>query len=329
MAIRTFWTWAGCWLRPTKRRLMLGGMLAALASVWLLYFTPAQRAARHRLSEADDKSMAALDQRLRPVAELFGKGRKGSKAFADEALSWGGKWALVKGTLGIGGGNAHREFLAEVFARRVFSEQELRDAMEGSVNAYLIDLDGVESEMLVRLRADLADLDHSGQGLPSYLRSDEAFRREYRQLADQVLQTMKTDLGVTMGREVTLLVASEVVTQAALQGARTAAAEMGIEAGVLGAGATSTVATIGIGLVIAVILDYVLDAVFKVAGYDPAAKIAGQVNTSLDKTEAALTSKSGWFAKSGSLRQQMEKLHEARSTVRQQTVALILKGGKQ
>jgi hypothetical protein len=263
------------------------------------------------------------------VAELFAKGRNGSKAFAAEALSWSGKWALVKGTLGIGGRNAHRAFLAEVFARQVFSEQELRTAMEGAVNAYLLDLDGVENEMLVRLRADLADLDHSGQILPSYLRSDEAFRREYRQLADRVIQTMKTDLGVTLGREVGLLVASEVVTQAALQAARTAAAEMGIEAGVLGAGASSTVATLGIGMVIAVILDYVLDAVFKVAGYDPAAKIADQVRTSLDKTKAALTCEGGWFAKSGALRQQMEKLHEARSILRQQTVALILKGGNQ
>ena len=42
---------------------------------------------------------------------------------------------------------------------------------------YLIDLDGVENEMLVKLRADLADLDHSGQGTPSHLRSEAEFRR--------------------------------------------------------------------------------------------------------------------------------------------------------
>jgi hypothetical protein len=320
-------TWAGSLLRPTRRRLILFAILAALWPVWLLYFAPEKRAVRQRLAEADDKSAAALEQRLKPVAQVFAKGRKGCKNFAEEALSWGGKWALAKGMLGIGGGDAHARYLSDVFARHIFSKDELRTAMQAAVNSYLIDLDGVESEMLVRLRADLENFDHSGQGRPSYLQSDEAFRQEYRRLADQVSRTLKLDAGVTLGREVGLLVAAEIASQVALQAARTAAAEMGVKAGVLGTGVASSAATLGVGMIIAVILDYVLDAIFKGAGYDPAAKIAGQVRESLDKMETALTGDSYFLfgGKKGALRQQMEKLHKARQQLRRETVAQFMK----
>ena len=98
------------------------------------------------------KSMAAMNQRLSPLNQLFAKGRRGSKVFAEEALSWSGKFALVKGLLGVGGGDAHADFLKEAFARLIFSEAELTEALTASVRGYLIDLDGVDNEMLVKLR---------------------------------------------------------------------------------------------------------------------------------------------------------------------------------
>lgn len=304
-------------------------MVVALIVAWYVwqYFTPANRAARQRLSEADEKSTAAMTQRLNPVTQLFAKGRKGAKGFADEALSFSGKIALVKGMLRIGQGDAHAEFLKEAFARHVFSEAELTEALTAAVRGYLIDLDGVESEMLVKLRADLADLDHSGQAMPSYLRSEEEFRSEYQRLAAQTLATMKLDGAVTVGREIGLWVASDVATQMVMQVARGAAAEMGVGAGILGAGAASAVETLGVGMVVGFILDAFLDSVFKSLGYDPAAKIAGQVQFSLDRLETALTEDTFlvWFGKKGTLREQLEKLHEIRSKLRRQTIAKFMK----
>jgi hypothetical protein len=325
--VASFNLWSkGGLLRPTWRRLAVIAVLALLACVYLLYFTPQKRAVRYRLSEADSKSAAALERSLQPLRELFAKGKRGSRPFADKALSWGGKWALVKGTLG--GGDAHRKFLADAFKQHVFTQDELKGAMESAVRAYLADLEGVESEMLVLLRADLESIGGS-ESLSPDLRSDEAFRREYRKLADQVGGEMKMDFGVTVGREVGLLVASELATQAALQACRTVAAEMGVEGGLLGAGAVSSLETLGVGLVIAVILDYVIDAVFKAAGYDPAAKIAAQVRESLDEMEAALT-RDPWFfssRKTGALRQQLQKVHEARSKLRRQTIERFMREG--
>jgi hypothetical protein len=105
---------------------------------------------------------------------------------------------------------------------------------------------------------------------------------------------------------------------------------MGIEGGVLGSGAVSTVATLGVGLIIAIIVDYVIDAVFKACGYDPVEKIAGQVLGSIDKMEAALTADPDLFSslvlskKPGALRQKMQQIHEARSGLRRQTIAEFL-----
>jgi hypothetical protein len=316
------------WLRVTRYHVALLTLLVAAWCCWQ-YFSPERQAVRHRLSEADEKSTAAMNERLYNLTRFFAKGRTGSTAFAEEALSWGSKFVMVKGFLGIGGKDAHATYLKEAFARHVFTEGELAEALTATVRGYLIDLDGVENEMLVKLRADLADLDHSGQGTPSYLRSKEEFRKEYERLAAQVASTIKLDTGVTVGREVGLLVTSEIATQAAMQAARATAAEMGVEAGLLGTGAASFAATLGLGMIIAVILDYILDAVFKAAGYDPAAKIAGQVDSSLDKMEKALTGDTTWmFGKKGSLRQQLEKLHEARSKLRRDTIAQFMKERK-
>lgn len=120
---------------------------------------------------------------------------------------------------------------------------------------------------------------------------------------------------------------TEIATQAALQAAKAAAAELGVSAALLGSGAVSMATTLGVGLVISIILDALIDAIFKELGYDPAAKIEAMVCESIDKLEAALIRDPGFMLREekGSLRQQMEKLHEARSRLRRETINRLLK----
>ena len=181
------------------------------------------------------------------------------------------------------------------------------------------DVEGYEGELLVRLRADVANLSAGSDTIPKYLQADEEFRRKYQKLTGQVMAELHVDLGVTVGREAGMLVVTEVTTQAAIQ--------MGVNAGVLGAGAASTVATLGVGLIVSIIIDYMLDEIFKAAGYDPAAKIEGVVPGSVDKLEAALLRDPGYFSgdKKGSLRQRLETIHEGRSKLRRETIQRLLK----
>src|SRR5947208_2123766 len=57
--------------------------------------TPRQKLTMH-LATADQKAAQALDQRLQAVISLFQRGKKGASAFAEDAVSWSGKWALLK-----------------------------------------------------------------------------------------------------------------------------------------------------------------------------------------------------------------------------------------
>ncbi len=299
--------------------------------VYFLFFTPQKRVVRKHLSDADAKSKEAIDERLKPLTALFAKARKGAPGFAQAAMSWSGKWALVKG---IADGESHKTFLAEEFARYVFTPDELRGAVEGACVTYADDLNGIENQMLVGLRADLADLDNSGTTVPPHLKSNEAFHRAYDALAVKLVSQTRSDLAIGAGREVAIAVGSTAAMKVAVQAIEAAAAEMGVEATILGVGASSAIGTLFIGTVIALIFDYVLDAILKMVGHDPEAKIAKVVVESLDKLEAALTRDPGLkgyigMGTKGALRVEMEKLHKERSKIRRDTVALILKQGEE
>lgn len=304
------------WLRRPR---FVGAALLIVASglIYLCYFTPEKRIVRQYLAEADDKSAQAIHLWMFPVREVFDKGRRGSKFFASEALSWSGKFALLKGMLYLG--PSKEAYLTEIFHRNVLSEEELRQAMESAVQGYLTEQGDIEAEMLVGLRADLVNLDPTAP----LLQSDLVFRQEYARLSQEVAKTLQIDMGVEVG----MLVASEVIVQAAVQALGTQA---GNQAGLLGAGAASSVATLGVGFVVAILVDEVLSAVLKEAGYDPEAKIAGQVETSLNNMERALTAEGGGFfffgTEDGTLRAQRKKLHEDRSTIRRQAIHQALAG---
>ena len=304
-------------------------LLAALAVVggwlYLAYFTPTTRAVRARLDDADTQSRAAVAVRLKPLDDLLARGRRGAKAFAEEAVSWNGKWQFVKGLVD---GGSHDRYLADAFGRHVFTPRELQQAMEGCVAAYLSDLDAVEGEMLVRLRADLADPARPATA-PTGVGADEAYRREFRALAAALAVELRVDIGVTVGREVGVFVASDMAARAAVQAARAAAVELGVSGGILGTGAASAVATIGVGVIVAIIIDYLIDSAFGLMGYDPVAEVAAKVAESLDRLREALLRDPSWYSSetAGALRQRLDDLHESRSKVRREAVKRLLNRG--
>ena len=54
------------------------------------------------LDAFDQQADAARDRRLAALHDFFHQREKGSAGFAEDALSWGGKWALAKQTLRVG-----------------------------------------------------------------------------------------------------------------------------------------------------------------------------------------------------------------------------------
>jgi hypothetical protein len=231
----------------------------------------AQEIVAQDLSWADQESGSGLNPGLAPVHELFGQGRQGARAFAEDALSFESKWQMV--TDYVASGNEHAKFLQEKFAKRVFSPEQLESAVESSVNLYMKHLENIESQLLVRLQADLSCV-------PGEQFAPGIDRGEIRQLLDGALSQARaaaeTDFRGTVGREIASLVAGEILSAAAV--------ELGASTGILGAGAVSTTMTFGAGLLVGVIADYAVSWAYDKL-YDPVGELTKRVNQQLDQLE--------------------------------------------
>jgi len=231
----------------------------------------AQEIVAKDLNWAKQESASGMNFGLASVHELFGQGRQGVRGFVDDALGWNSKFKLVKDYLS--NGEEHSEYLEDQFSEHIFSDEQLEEAIEASVSAYLRHLDDVDSQLLVRLQADLADAPKE-QFAPSI--DHDAIR----QLLDNALGEAKTaaesEFGPAVGREVASLVAGEVLTLVA--------SELATSSGILSVGAASGTVTLGVGLVVGVIADYAVTWMYEKA-YDPRGELTKRVNQQLDQLE--------------------------------------------
>jgi hypothetical protein len=256
-------------------------ILIALATVYINGGGPEVPAAvwakvQPHLDLLDRQASESRDRRLAALRAFFREREKGAGGFAEEALSWGGKWALIQQTMHIGQADAHHKQLSAAFGRHVFTGADLQAEMKRAVRGHLSDLEGAENDMLVLIRADLADGDLGRGRKPASLDSDIAFRDECRRLEAALLPTLSRELGVTAGREAASFVAMDVATQVILRVTEAVAAELGISAGILGTGAASSVETLGVGLVVGVVVDALLGRLMRAFGHDPEKEVTRQ-----------------------------------------------------
>jgi hypothetical protein len=331
MGLQQFRTWRPLWgfLQCLLCVCVLGGTSASKAAndmplVLIGDDLPLKEKLKKDLAEAKEKADSALQTRLRTLQEVFSRARRGADTFAVEALSWRGKWALVKGKLHIGKEDAQAKFLGDAFTKHVLNGDDLKVALETAVHGYISDLDLVQNELLVRLRADLADSELGRSGKLPYLESDKSFLAEFQKLTKAVLPALKIDLNMELLRQSSGFAAMDLATPIVVRIVGVVAAELGLEAGILGTGAVSGFATLGIGLVVGVIADQVIAWALKAAGYDPAKEIAEKVRSTLDQLERLMID--GTKEKPG-LRQELEKVGKARSRIQEAVVNKLLLEG--
>ncbi|HEY7327652.1 MAG TPA: hypothetical protein VH592_08435, partial [Gemmataceae bacterium] len=204
------------------------------------------------LEKAERDADQALDKHLASIHAFLNERKAGSRAFAEALLGLKGKWELVKAE--IGGGSGYDAFLQEAFAEHVFLMEDLEKAVATAVRSYLAELEAIDDDLLVRLRADLADDELPRLATPA-LGSDQALRSHYHELSRQVAQDLRTDLAVVTGRELFVWEATNVATDLTIQVGAAIAARLGISSTILAAGAASTWQTLGVGLVVGFVLD--------------------------------------------------------------------------
>lgn len=231
------------------------------------------------LGWAEQQTSIGLAPRLTPVREFFGEARQRTRAFAEDALGWDSKWKLV--TDFATGKKEHAAFLEERFGEQIFTSEQLEQVVASSVSAYLRHLDDVDAELLVRLRADLADVS-PGQ-LPVQL-DRNAIDGAIRAAIDNAVSAVQVDFGGMVAQQIVSGIAGEVLGNATVQ--------LATSAGILSAGASSGLVTGGVMLVVGIIIDQIITWIYEEV-FDPAGELAAKVNGTLSELERLILTGNG------------------------------------
>jgi hypothetical protein len=243
-----------------------------------------------RLETADRADAAVVERRIALINSFFEQRKRRAKDFAESVLSTEGKLRLVWSKLPGTDEKGFAEFVRDEFARIVFRSDELKAVLRAAISGYQAESDAIENRVLVELRADLADGDLFRSKAVPALSEDEAFRREYQRLLNNILPGLERDLAVEVGHQAITWIGMDLVMETALAQAVSATiAKLGVSSGLLGAGAASTIASLGVGLVACWVIDELVNWILKDAfHYDPVRDIQNRVADSLEEIRKSL-----------------------------------------
>ena len=180
-----------------------------------------------------------------------------------------GKYSLARSIL-TGNDTDYRAYLKTTFERHIFSPKDLSHAVKQVVDDYQRRLDDIDAEVAIELEADL---DLPKGKLTTGFRHDDEFRKRCEQLIGEASSAAFRDLGADVARELISIVVGELATIAAARAA--------VSAGLISGGVTLSPETFGIGLVVAYILDQMIDQAMKFLGYDPIESMTQEVTLNL------------------------------------------------
>jgi hypothetical protein len=283
----------------------IGGLLAAsrlFSSVAVNDKTgPTRDRVKPHIDKADADSQAGVDSSLQPLQAFFDQAKGSAAAFADDVLGWTSKYRLIRGQ--------HEEFLADAFCEHFFGPDELKQAMTNAVARYVATLEAIDNRMLVDISVDVADLP-AGMSLAAMPVPD--LQERYRSVCSRVGGVTGADAAVDVGRAAADMIVGSVVTMMA--------ARFGTSAVALGAGAASGWWTFGIGLVVGVVVDQIIAAVWNWT-YDPHGKLVDLMETKIDEVRNLVLD--GCDGKPG-LREELRRYADKRAIVRREAVLELL-----
>lgn len=274
-----------------------------------------QLADRH-LAKADAAVEQSLSQVRKRIEGFFAKAKQGAPGFAADAMSFGSKMRLAADYVPFTRHDRHATYLRDRFAAHLFSSDDLKIAVELAVREHFQNISSAENRMLVDLRADLADL--PGLGLPHLAVATE-WEQAYRDAAEAVRGKVLLDSGGDVATLATAVLLTDYAAEVALVVLRQVAARLGVSAGILAVGGESSWATFGIGLVAAVIVDYILGKIWDWT-VDPRGRLVESLQGELDRLCEAILTGDG---KSG-LEPTLRQINRQRTALRTAAVAELL-----
>jgi hypothetical protein len=237
-----------------------------------------------RLEDADRACQSAAHDSINRVAAFFASKQAAARSFAKTALSWESKWYFIKDRLPFTDGSEHQKYLHKQFSLHVLKPGELERCVEGTFVSFLSQVQGIENQLLVQVRADLSEGEWAMIISPT-LREPVEWRAAFERHLEAVSQCIGEDLRLRAGQECLALVGGEVAAQLALRIGAATAQRLGASAGVFGTAISSSWATIGVGLAAAIAVDAFVDSALSAAGYDPEAVVSEKIAAGLANLE--------------------------------------------
>lgn len=254
-----------------------------------------EAACKEHLLEADAKAAAAIRKHASEFFQFVQSRKPGAKPFSQEVVSWYGKWLAVRPYLPFTNPNGHKDYVIEKFGTHIFTNEQLAAAVRRAVEGSVKDLESIENELAVALRKEI---------LGRSLAPDEApiAANEFRKAVERLVSGAQRDAVKSAG--------SLVVSEATAQVATPVLLRLGVSAGILSAGVTTSWWTLGAGAVIGLIVDAVWEWID-----DPAGDIEREMITALDKLASDAST---------AIKEEMNKVVAQRSALWRKTVTEML-----
>lgn len=224
-----------------------------------------------RLAEADREGIAAAEQCLTGLRDLFRQARQGSRPFAEDALAFSSKWRLVADYLPFTPGNLHAEYLKEAFEQHLFSSHQLAQRLEAAITEFQRTQQDIENRALIDIGADLESLKLQTVPPPS----QQQLQQRIHDVLEQSVRNVRDDL-------VADVVLAVVSGELAPQLVRTIAIRLGISSTVLGAGASASWATFGASAVVGLLVDWIITKIWDWWA-DPTGDLAAKIDRQVDQ----------------------------------------------
>ncbi len=268
-----------------------------------------QAIAKPHLALAEERIASATRKHFDALDTLFDRSRSQSGTFAKSALGWGSKWRIIADATPFTRGDRHAEYLREQFELQVLKGEDLTKAIEQVVTEFLAEIRSTESNMLVDLRADVEDFSHTYDlGL-----MDAALVQSHFDAAiENAMQISGYDLQSNISSQLVSIIVGEVLTQVAVR--------LGVSAGILGTGAASGWVTLGIGVIVGLVIDQIVSAIWA-RWSDPSKNLEEELNYQLKVMQRVICYGD---EKTKGLVQHFEEIAKSRAELRRIAVLKLL-----
>lgn len=229
---------------------------------------------RPYIDQADQRAHDAVDESLGELNAFFEQANTNARPFAETAFSMGTKWRLMVDFVPFTKGNRHEEYLKAKFNEMVFSDEQLVKVVKDTVADYLRRLENIDNKMLVDIRADLPDI---AEGSILQTLDEQRLLETYREMIEKVRRLYASKSANDIGANAVSFAAGEITSQVLGQ----IAVRLGISSGILVSGAGSSLVTLGIGQVVAFIVDYIIAIIWDWYA-DPKGNLAADIVRGID-----------------------------------------------